>query len=218
MQSVDAIREAVVVPINEILNDTVHAIESYIGHDPDVTRRLRTILAHARQIKKTIHQVGENIAPVPAVAHCAQTDTRPALKDRSILVIDSDVNVRKSADQLLGKYGCNVETAHEGEEALMMVRNCGFDNGYDAIIADIRLPDIGGYDLLMKLKAMINDPPLILMTGFGYDPGHSIVKARQAGLKKNALLFKPFRIEQLIEVVEAIVLGEEPKTAEKPIV
>jgi len=49
MQSVDAIREAVVVPINEILNDTVHAIESYIGHDPDVTRRLRTILAHARQ-------------------------------------------------------------------------------------------------------------------------------------------------------------------------
>ena len=218
MQSVDAIREAVVVPINEILNDTVHAIESYIGHDPDVTRRLRTILAHARQIKKTIHQVGENISPVPAVAHCAQTDTRPALKDRSILVIDSDVNVRKSADQLLGKYGCNVETAHEGEEALMMVRNCGFDNGYDAIIADIRLPDIGGYDLLMKLKAMINDPPLILMTGFGYDPGHSIVKARQAGLKKNALLFKPFRIEQLIEVVEAIVLGEEPKTAEKPIV
>ena len=113
MQSVDAIREAVVVPINEILNDTVHAIESYIGHDPDVTRRLRTILAHARQIKKTIHQVGENIAPVPAVAHCAQTDVRPALKDRSILVIDADVNVRKSADQLLGKYGCNVETAHD---------------------------------------------------------------------------------------------------------
>jgi len=132
-QSVDAIREAVVVPINEILNDTVHAIESYIGHDPDVTRRLRTILAHARQIKKTIHQVGENIAPVPAVAHCAKTEVRPTLKDRSILVIDADVNVRKSADQLLGKYGCNVETAHEGEEALMMVRNCGFDNGYDAI-------------------------------------------------------------------------------------
>jgi len=130
MQSVDAIREAVVVPINEILNDTVHAIESYIGHDPDVTRRLRTILAHARQIKKTIHQVGENIAPVAAVAHCAQTDMRPILKERSILVIDADVNVRKSADQLLGKYGCNVETAHEGEEALMMVRNCGFDNGY----------------------------------------------------------------------------------------
>ena len=214
MQSVDAIREAVVVPINEILNDTVHAIESYIGHDPDVTQRLRTILAHARQIKKTIHQVGENLTPDVKVRQKVKTDVRPVLKDRSILVIDADEQVRKSADQLLAKYGCNVETAHAGEVALMMIRNCGFEDGYDAIIADIRLPDIGGYDLLMKLKKLINDPPLILMTGFGYDPGHSIVKARQAGLKKNALLFKPFRREQLIEVVEAIVLDEEPKTNE----
>lgn len=86
-----------------------------------------------------------------------------------------------------------------------MVRNCDPDNGYDAIIADIRLPDIGGYDLLMKLKEFVDDPPLILMTGFGYDPGHSIVKARQAGLKANAVLFKPFRLDQLLEVVESIV-------------
>ena len=129
-------------------------------------------------------------------------------------MIDGDEQVLKSADHLLGKHGCNVETAHAGELALMMIRNCGFADGYDAIIADIRLPDIGGYDLLMKLKTLIADPPLILMTGFGYDPGHSIVKARQAGLKKNALLFKPFRSEQLIEVVEAIILGEEPKTHE----
>jgi len=38
------------------------------------------------------------------------------------------------------------------------------------------------------------------MTGFGYDPGHSIVKARQAGLQ--AVLYKPFRLDQLINTVE----------------
>ena len=43
------------------------------------------------------------------------------------------------------------------------------------------------------------------MTGFGYDPGHSIVKARQAGLKPNAILYKPFRLDQLLQVVESIV-------------
>ena len=37
--------------------------------------------------------------------------------------------------------------------------------------------------------------------GFGYDPGHSIVKARQAGLQ--AVLYKPFRLDQLIEWCEA---------------
>ncbi len=43
------------------------------------------------------------------------------------------------------------------------------------------------------------------MTGFGYDPGHSIVKARQAGLQSWALLFKPFRLDQLLDTVEKMV-------------
>lgn len=216
MQSITAIHDAVVVPINEILNDTVHAIESYIGHDPDVTKRLRTILSHARKIKKAIHRVGEEMAPIDAVPLCVKPVFRAGLRDSCVLVIDVDEEVRKSADHLLSKHGCDVETAHEGAEALMMVRNCAYPNGYDAIIADIRLPDVGGYDLLMKLKEIVPDPPLILMTGFGYDPGHSIVKARRAGLKKNALLFKPFRSEQLIDVVESMVLGQEPKAREIP--
>ncbi len=205
LQSVSAIHSAVALPIDEILNDTVHAIESYIGHDQDVTKRLRTIISHARQIKRAIQKVGKDMAPTENMPATVQPQHRPFLSDRRILVIDSDEQVRTSAHQLLERYGCDVETAHEGKEAMLMVRNCEQDQGYDAIIADIRLPDIGGYDLLMQLKEVIETPPLILMTGFGYDPGHSIVKARQAGLKSNALLFKPFRLDQLIEVVEAMI-------------
>ncbi len=205
LQSVSAIHAAVALPIDEILNETVHAIESYIGHDPEVTSRLRTIIRHARQIKRAIQKVGQEMAPVDAMPAAVQTEHRPLLKERRILVIDADEQVRTSAHHLLERYGCIVETAHEGKEAILMVRNCDQDHGYDAIIADIRLPDIGGYDLLMKLKELVQEPPLILMTGFGYDPGHSIVKARQAGLKASAVLFKPFRLDQLIEVVESMV-------------
>lgn len=205
LQSVSAIHSAVVLPIDQILNDTVHAIGDDSGQDPDVTRRLKTILKHARQIKQTIQKVGQEMAPDDAVPAAIQTVKRPALQGKRILVIDSEEDVRTSAHTLLEQYGCVVETAHEGKEAILMVRNCDPDNGYDGIIADIRLPDIGGYDLLMKLKEIVEEPPLILMTGFGYDPGHSIVKARQAGLKANAVLFKPFRLDQLLEVVESIV-------------
>jgi FixJ family two-component response regulator len=42
--------------------------------------------------------------------------------------------------------------------------------------------------------------PIILMTGFGYDPSHSIVKARQEGLQ--TVLYKPFRADRLMEAVE----------------
>ena len=205
LESIEAIRDAVALPIDEILNDTVHAIESYIGHDPDVTKRLRAILTHAREVKKHIHQIGRQAVPDCDQRFIVPSEQRPALTDMRILVIDADEQVRTSAHCLLERAGCVVETAHEGHEAILMVQNCTDDVEYDAIIADIRLPDIGGYDLLMKLKELVEDPPLILMTGFGYDPGHSIVKARQAGLRANAVLFKPFRLDQLLEIVESMV-------------
>ncbi len=64
---------------------------------------------------------------------------------------------------------------------------------------------MSGYELLLKLKETMDPVPLVLMTGFGYDPGHSIVKARQAGLRRNAVLYKPFRLDQLLEVMEGIL-------------
>ena len=84
-----------------------------------------------------------------------------------------------------------------------MVRSTLPHGGYDVIIADIRLPDMSGYDLMLRLQDVVDPVPLVLMTGYGYDPGHSIVKARQAGLKE--VLFKPFRLDQLIETVERVV-------------
>ena len=57
----------------------------------------------------------------------------------------------------------------------------------------------------MKLKDVMEDPPLILMIGFGYDPGHQQVKARQAGMPAEAFLFKPFRADQLISTVDKMV-------------
>lgn len=85
-----------------------------------------------------------------------------------------------------------------------MVRNGDAGDRYDVIIADICLPDMNGYELLVKLKELIVPVPLVLMTGFGYDPGHSIVKARKSGLHHNAVLYKPFRLDQLIETIENI--------------
>jgi CheY-like chemotaxis protein len=209
LRSVEAIREAIALPVDEILTDTVQAISDFIGHDQEVTGRLKTILDNARKIKKAIAEVGQVMAIDESIPEGVKSASRPILKDKRILVIDSDKEVRSSAHKLLEKYGCDVETASEGREAILMVENAGDDQAYDAIIADIRLPDIGGYDLLMRLKEFQSDPPLILMTGFGYDPGHSIVKARQAGLKAYAVLFKPFRVEQLLQIVEAMVSGTE---------
>jgi DNA-binding response OmpR family regulator len=78
------------------------------------------------------------------------------------------------------------------------------------IIVDIRLPDMNGYETLVKLKTVMEQVPLVLMTGFGYDPGHSIVKCRQSGLPAGAVLYKPFRLDQLLDTVELVVRDSGP--------
>lgn len=202
-ESVEAIHSAVALPVDEILNDAVNVMERYIGHEPEVVERLQRILRNARDIKQVIQKVGQQMAPAQAHPTAAQVEERPLLRDRRVLVVDSDGNVRSAAHALLERYGCVVETAPEGGEAVYMVRALMREGGYDAIIADIRLPDMTGYEFLLKLHEIMDPVPLILMTGFGYDPGHSIVKARQAGLQ--AVLYKPFRLDQLLQNVETVI-------------
>ena len=143
------------------------------------------------------------MTPSHAVPASAQLEQHTVLRNRRVLVVDADEAVRNDAHALLERYGCIVETAHEGGEAIYMVRNSGA--GYDAIIVDVSLPDMGGFELLVKLKQTLEVVPLILMTSFGYDPGHSIVKARREGLHPEAVLYKPFRLDQLVNTVESII-------------
>jgi CheY-like chemotaxis protein len=207
--SVEAIHSAVALPVDDILNDAVNVMERYIGHQPDVVERLQGILRNAREIKLVIQKVGQAMAPAEAQPTSTRVEPRPLLVGRRVLVVDADEGVRSAAHALLERYRCIVETAHDGSEAQFMVRSLATDQHYDAIIADIRLPDMSGFDLLLKLKEMMERVPMALMTGFGYDPGHSIVKARQAGLQ--AVLYKPFRLDQLLETVEQLVTSNAAK-------
>ena len=75
-----------------------------------------------------------------------------------------------------------------------------FIAGLGRYVADIRLPDMNGYELLLKLKEILEDVPLVLMSGFGYDPGHCIIKARAEGVQH--VLYKPFRLDQLLSAVQ----------------
>jgi CheY-like chemotaxis protein len=202
--SVEAIHSAVALPVDEILNDAVNVMERYIGHEPEVVDRLQRILRNARDIKQVIQKVGQKMAPVQAHPQPPQVE-RPVLLGKQVLLVDEDASVRSAAHALLERYGCVVETAPSGLQALSMVRNMAGGASYDAIIADIRLPDMSGHKFMLKLQEMMDSEPLplILMTGFGYDPGHSLVKARQAGLQ--GVLYKPFRLDQLLNTVEQIV-------------
>jgi len=89
--------------------------------------------------------------------------------------------------------------AGNGAEAISMMEN----DDFDLVLSDIKMPDKSGYDVFAAARKKANAVPVILMTGFGYDPNHSIVRASQEGLA--AVLFKPFKVDQLLgEVRKAL--------------
>jgi two-component system, sensor histidine kinase SagS len=204
-QSCEAIHSAVAIPIDDILIDAARLTEGCAGLDSDVIKRIERILQNARDIKRAIQRVGQSVAPIETLANGIDWQKQQKLCGKRILVVDAEFEIRSDAHAMLEPYGCIVETAREGDEAVLMVRNCAPNEMYDLVISDIRLPDYSGYQLMLRLQKFMDPVPMVLMTGFGYDPGHSIVKARQAGLHPKALLYKPFRLEQLLNVTETIL-------------
>jgi CheY-like chemotaxis protein len=194
-QSVEAVSREVAIPVDEILTAATSILDRWIGHEPEMAEKLRQILARARSIKQAIQKVGEDLAPTsPASSGCDMV--HPRLRGLRVLVADNDERVRRSAHTLLGRFGCVVETARDAREALTMAKL----STYDVILTDIRLPDMTGYEIYQKLRKAQPKARVILMTAYGYDPSHSIVKARQDGLQ--LVLYKPFRIDKLLDALE----------------
>lgn len=185
-------------PVDEILNDAAWILEKHVGEDPSVVERLRKILAHTQAVREQIRTVGDSFS-IDGARGLSQSPMHPELRAKRILVVDADKDIRRASHEILGRLGCIVETAHDGEEALLMART--FD--YDVVLSDIRLPDINGAEVYRRMQELHADLPVILMTSFGYDAEHCIVKARQMGLK--AVLYKPFRLDQLLRTVAEAV-------------
>ena len=82
---------------------------------------------------------------------------------RRVLVVDDEENLRLVLRTLLRRHGYEVETAESGEDALAMVDSFG----PDVVLTDVRMPKMGGLDLLTTLKAKGNDATVIVMSAYG---------------------------------------------------
>ncbi|WP_233579197.1 response regulator [Tautonia sociabilis] len=198
--SVEAIARELALPLDDIISDATTALDRYGGHDEDIVSRLRHLLDRAREIRGLIRRAGTAILPENSRA------SRPPkrLADARVLVADADETIRGAAHQLLEQQGATVETARDAQEAIALARQ----SPYAAALVDIRLPDLDGYESFRRIREVQPGVPVILMTGFGYDPTHSIVKARKEGLR--TVLYKPFHVDRLIEAVEQAIRSPAP--------
>ncbi len=180
-------------PLNDIVARASVLIEENIGNDA-LRARLNAIIDDVTAIKQTVRRVAQSPTSLLGRRQIPQVQRDPAMADKRVLVADDDATIVNDLGDLLGRYGCIVETARDGAEATALVRSRDFD----LVVCDIRMPHANGYDIFAATRSRSAATPVILMTGFGYDPNHSIFRARQEGVF--GVLFKPFKVDQVLEL------------------
>lgn len=113
-----------------------------------------------------------------------------------ILIIDDDRDFLDLIKLEVSQLGWEVTAVDNGYEALQLLR----EHKIDVVLTDIAMPDMDGYQLYKQIRNFDDEIPIFMMTGFGYDPNHTLVKARKSGL--HDILFKPFEMEELEEMLE----------------
>jgi len=186
----------ITAPLNDILTDVENLIEDYIGHD-DLRHRLRAISENAAVIRETFKNLTSAKPGVVGVRSVRSRPKDPALDGKRVLVADDEDVLRETVRNVLSGYGCRVSTAKDGAAAVELISRQAFD----LVLSDIKMPHRNGYEVFAAAKDVNPETPVILTTGFGYDPNHSIIRARRDGLA--AVLFKPFKVDQLLHEIRA---------------
>jgi DNA-binding NtrC family response regulator len=111
----------------------------------------------------------------------------------TILVVDDEANARTALAELLRDEGYRVETAADGFKALGKVEEAA----PDLVLTDLKMPGMGGLELLEKLREQDEDAVVVVMTAFG------AVDSAVEAMKKGAAdyLTKPLNLTELVLVL-----------------
>lgn len=201
----DSVVQEMAQPLNDIVTEAQTLMEEYIGDDT-MRARLHRITQDVEAIRKTIRDVAAGPRTILGSDEIPEHPHDPLLAGKRILIADDELNIRKTIGDILKKHGSQCTICKDGYEAVNMLEQQDFD----LVISDIKMPHRNGYEIFAAARRRHDNVPVILMTGFGYDPNHSIVRASQEGL--STVLFKPFKVEQLLQEIRKAFTRQVPST------
>jgi DNA-binding NtrC family response regulator len=120
----------------------------------------------------------------------------PNEADRRILIVDDEADVLDFLKIYLESLGWKTTLASSTAEAFSQLETGSFF----LILTDIAMPEMDGYEFIGKLKEKGVSSQVVLMTGFGYNPKHTLIKIYKS--IKIPCLFKPFNRVKLSETVQ----------------
>ncbi len=123
----------------------------------------------------------------------------PAPAEGTVLVVDDDPRFLEAAVDMTRGLGYSVVTAQSGGEAVELFRERAAS--FDAVLLDVLMPDLDGWEVLRHLREDRPEVPVVLMSGFVPEPEHARVDRAEA----DGFLQKPFLMEDLRRVLRSAV-------------
>ncbi|MBL4744417.1 MAG: sigma-54-dependent Fis family transcriptional regulator [Cycloclasticus sp.] len=130
------------------------------------------------------------------------------MKEVDVLIVEDDMPLQEAINDALISYGYSTRCVNNGVEAL----NALEDVRARLVISDVQMKQMGGIELLNKLKARFPSLPVLLMTA--HATVEKAVKAIQSGAAD--YLTKPFEVDALIVNVEQTIAPEATSFGELP--
>lgn len=213
-ESFEAIHRAVALPIDDILS-TIGLLTQRVREScgsasaqelgDRIQPFIKTLNGKAREVRRIIHETGEMMAPVPAALDEPAAST---LRGHRVLVVDEEADTRNESHEMLKSYGVDVDTSVCGETAICMIKSAGPSETYDAILCAVHLADMEAFEFYARLRTLVDDPPMILMRGYGYDPHHNLQECVKLGMPQSNLIAKPLLEAQTVSVLERVLSKE----------
>ena len=126
-----------------------------------------------------------------------------AMRKGRVLIVDDELSIRMPIRRNLLQAGLEVIEATDGEQAIAALREGDNALMVDAVLCDIRMPNVNGIDLIPYLRAQYPSIPIIVLTGYpDIDLAITLMKA-----SIRDYLVKPTSKQDLLKVLQNAVDG-----------
>jgi two-component system, NtrC family, response regulator AtoC len=119
------------------------------------------------------------------------------MKTKTILIVDDEPSMRMALLESLESCGYNVETSASGADALTKFQ----EGRFELVITDMRMPGMGGMEVLQGIKKISSQTPVVVITAYG--TVNTAVEAMKEGAAD--FIMKPFPVDHLESIVKKVM-------------
>ena len=138
------------------------------------------------------------VSTLPTFGRVTRTSGGDTERAPRLLVVDDEAPVRRMLRDVFQSFGYDVVVAASGVEALRLFA----DGGYDAVVTDLLMPGMNGWEVVAQLRHAAPDVPVVMLTGSVPDIDFERVRRERI-----TLVQKPATLTRLRAVLRDVLAG-----------